>query len=314
MRKIKQYVTEYWREEFHPGYYLFVFLFLVLSLVLNYYFRVGEWLYRLAMTKRDPIVWIYNLFFYGLPYLIALSAASYFGRQDWKWVKSKSFWIRFGVCLFVISLILSTWFHKPFADYFFTKNPDRYYAKLWFMSFKMHIFTLIPVGIFYYLKDRDLPFLYGLGKKGFDSSAYLWIVLIIIPSIFLFSFSPHFTGFYPICKPSEMQYVRFISSTWAMIIYEITYAGMYIWVEVLFRGFLVVGMAKVLGKNAIMPMVVIYCFIHFAKPAGEATTAIFGGYILGILAYRTQNIMGGVILHITVAMGMEFFAMWQLIR
>lgn len=311
MKKLKNYVIEYWKEDYHPGYYATVALFLVVSLFLNYYFNIGYKLYYMAMRERNPLTLIYNLFFYGVPYLFTMSAYGYF-KKDWSWVYKKEFWLRFGLVLLVMDLVLGTWFHRPFAKSLFDNNPDRYFAMLWFMSFKMHLFTLVPVGLFYYFKDRELPFLYGLRFKGFDAKPYWIVAAIVIPTIFLVSFSPHFTGYYPICKPSEMKFVRFISPVNATILYEITYAGMYVWVEVLFRGFLVVGMSKVLGKNSILPMAAMYCFIHFAKPAGEATTAIIGGYILGILAYRTENIMGGVVLHITVAMGMEFFAMWQL--
>ena len=50
------------------------------------------------------------------------------------------------------------------------------------------------------------------------------------------------------------------------------------------------------------------CFLHFGKPAGEAISSIFGGYILGILAFRSRNIYGGLIAHLGVAWGMDWLA------
>ena len=70
-----------------------------------------------------------------------------------------------------------------------------------------------------------------------------------------------------------------------MIFYELAYGWNFISIELLFRGFLVIGMVKLMGRHAILPMIVVYSFIHFGKPAGECISAIFGGYILGIIAY-----------------------------
>jgi hypothetical protein len=58
-------------------------------------------------------------------------------------------------------------------------------------------------------------------------------------------------------------------------------------------------------------MVVVYAFLHFGKPAGETISSIFGGYILGILAFQSRNIFGGLIAHLGVAWGMEYFAYLQ---
>jgi hypothetical protein len=55
-------------------------------------------------------------------------------------------------------------------------------------------------------------------------------------------------------------------------------------------------------------MITVYCFLHFGKPAGEAISSIFGGYILGILAFRSRNIYGGLIAHLGVAWGMDWLA------
>ncbi|MEA2041122.1 MAG: CPBP family intramembrane glutamate endopeptidase, partial [Bacteroidota bacterium] len=71
---------------------------------------------------------------------------------------------------------------------------------------------------------------------------------------------------------------------------------------------LIVGMAKVLKKEAVLPMVAFYVFIHFGKPALEAISSFFGGFILGIHSYYTKNIMGGIIIHMGIAWLMELAA------
>ena len=90
--------------------------------------------------------------------------------------------------------------------------------------------------------------------------------------------------------------------------YEIAYGLDFITVEYLFRGFMVIGMMSVLGRGSVLSMAVIYCFLHFGKPAGEAISSIVGGYILGVVAYETQSIWGGIIVHMGIAWMMEAIA------
>ena len=79
-------------------------------------------------------------------------------------------------------------------------------------------------------------------------------------------------------------------------------------VELMFRGFFVIGMSSVLGREAVVPMAVFYCTIHFGKPEAEAISSLFGGYLLGAIAYQTRSIWGGVIVHIGLAWMMELVA------
>jgi membrane protease YdiL (CAAX protease family) len=62
------------------------------------------------------------------------------------------------------------------------------------------------------------------------------------------------------------------------------------------------------GRAALMPMVTLYAFWHFGKPIPEAIGSIFAGYILGVIALRTRSIVGGIIVHVGVALGMDFAA------
>ncbi|MFC2123982.1 CPBP family intramembrane glutamic endopeptidase [Bacteroidota bacterium] len=81
--------------------------------------------------------------------------------------------------------------------------------------------------------------------------------------------------------------------------------------EIVFRGFLVLGMMKFLGKGSVYPMVAIYCFYHFGKPWGEAVSSIIGGYILGVISLYMRTIFGGLLIHIGIAWMMELVAAIQ---
>ena len=71
------------------------------------------------------------------------------------------------------------------------------------------------------------------------------------------------------------------------------------------------ALSRYMGAGVIMPMVAVYAFLHFGKPMGETIGSIFGGTILGILAYYSRSILGGIIIHVGVAYLMEFTAFLQ---
>ena len=89
------------------------------------------------------------------------------------------------------------------------------------------------------------------------------------------------------------------------LLYEISYGIDFITIEVFFRGFVVLAFAHFVGKDAILPMAAFYCTIHFGKPLPECISSYFGGLLLGILVYKTQTIIGGLIVHLGIAWLME---------
>ena len=104
----------------------------------------------------------------------------------------------------------------------------------------------------------------------------------------------------------------FRSPAWLpMAIYEFVYGLDFFNTEFLFRGFMIIGLAHILGKDTIVPMLVTYCFLHFGKPVGEAISSIVGGYILGVIAFYTRSIWGGVMVHAGLAWMMELAAYLQ---
>ena len=93
---------------------------------------------------------------------------------------------------------------------------------------------------------------------------------------------------------------------WVTVVgYEIAYGLDFITVEFLFRGFMVIGMVHLLGRKSVLAMAVVYCLLHFGKPAGEAVSSLAGGYVLGAIAFETRSIWGGIIVHVGIAYMME---------
>jgi hypothetical protein len=153
--------------------------------------------------------------------------------------------------------------------------------------------------------DKKIEGLYGLCKNATHVKTYFYAFLIMLPFLIATSYTPDFLNAYPQYRvwnyAGAFQLPTWLNGT----IYEILYAIDFINIELFFRGAMVIGLTCVLGPRAVLPMVVFYCTIHFGKPIGETISSVFGGYLLGALAYQTKHIWGGVVAHIGIAITME---------
>jgi hypothetical protein len=101
---------------------------------------------------------------------------------------------------------------------------------------------------------------------------------------------------------------------WQLIgLFELFYANDFIGVEGMFRGALVIGLSRWLGCRAVLPMALTYMCIHLGKPDLELCSSVIGGYILGVLAWRTHHLWGGIIIHLGIAMFFEVIGITRLI-
>ena len=171
------------------------------------------------------------------------------------------------------------------------------------------LLVALPLFLLHFFSQPKTEF-YGLNRS-FDVRPYLTILLIILPFISVASFENSFQTYYPTYKTNLVAEALLWPSWLPMIIYEFAYGLDFFNTEFLFRGFMVIGLAHILGRDAIIPMVAVYCFLHFGKPAGEAVSSIVGGYVLGVIAFYSKSIWGGVILHIGLAWMMELAAYLQ---
>jgi len=146
---------------------------------------------------------------------------------------------------------------------------------------------------------------WGLTTKGFSARPYFLILAMLIPLIGLASTQHDFLHVYP-----KVRNISFISGhtrvlwLWKLL-YEISYGLDFVSIELFFRGFLVIGLSRYAGPAVILPMAAFYCTIHFGKPLGECITSFFGGLALGVIAWRSRSILGGLIVHLGMAWIME---------
>jgi len=146
---------------------------------------------------------------------------------------------------------------------------------------------------------------YGLTTRNFRARPYFLILMCMLPLIALASTRPDFLHTYP--KVKNIAFLGgYTHPVWPwQLLYEISYGLDFLNIELFFRGFLVIGLARYAGEYAILPMAAFYCTIHFGKPLGECISSFFGGLALGVIALRSRTILGGLIVHLGLAWLME---------
>jgi hypothetical protein len=297
MKKLWKFLKEHWKEDFAPQTYVPVALLLITLLIANY-----------SVDFEDTVLDYLSGFekfasyflFYAIPYYLTV------------WIilrkSSGKVWTYrfFAKSLFGLS-ILSLDSSLPFLQLLLADADPQLFRWLYKVSVNMIslITVLLPLYLCSRLAESKHENFYGLSPHRFDSSPYFQMLLIMLPIIIAATFLPGFLKQYPMYKSTSAHEILGVPEFVTAITYEFAYGLDFVTVELLFRGFLVIGMVELLGRKSVLAMAVVYCLLHFGKPAGEAISSIFGGYILGVIAYETKSIWGGVIVHAGIAWMME---------
>ena len=311
MKYLLKSILSFVKEDFNKILYPFVAIFIAIAIYCNYFL---DWSYGnfedSVLDALDPgfkqhfyYFLFYSFAYYGTWIIVALVS------KDLKIFVSIKFWIASVFGLAILALDGSFGYIRQIDFHQIDKQHARYIGKI--LLDAVSIFTIFtPLYIFYWFtKHRYDVFYFGLHNKNVKWKPYSIIVLIMSFLVFLISFDSDFQHYYPV-------YDRYgiTKSDDAMLyiwIFEIIYGLDFISIELLFRGFLVIGIGCIVGKKALLPMVTTYAFLHFGKPINESISSVFGGYILGVLALTTRNIWGGVIVHMGTAWLMELMAYFQ---
>lgn len=253
-------------------------------------------------------MWMFPLF-YSLMYF-AMAIPVMFFQKEYKLLQNSRFYIK---SLFFIILYGMSIGYFGYGDWEF---PSLFLEEKLFIfriisQLKGSFIFIIPLFFLKISIDKKVVGLYGLSRNTKHIPAYSIFFLMLLPFLIAMSFTSDFQLAYPQFHPWKYE-SAFGSSTWLYtMLYEITYGIDFIKTELLFRGMLVIGMITIMGKKSVLPMVAMYAAIHFGKPLGETISSVFGGYILGALAFQTRHIWGGVIVHICIALSMEIMGFVQ---
>jgi hypothetical protein len=266
-----------------------------LLIFLNYHFLVEN---RIAANPSPLSIFIYRYLIYlvafTIPYLLVLFTS-----------KEKTFNnINFISLLLLAPAVFSSKTTMSFHFDISNNSDQNYFWELvlyWpLLTVMIVLILLIPRRIFHPGEN-----FYGVKIKGIDWKPYWLMLLIMLPLIAVASTQNDFLEMYPKMKMMSGFYHPENFGFWEKLLFELAYGSDFISIELFFRGFLVLGFVKWFGKDAILPMALFYCTIHFGKPLGECISSFFGGMLLGVVVYNTRSIFGGLIVHLGIAWLME---------
>ncbi len=305
MKKILLYLKEHIANESSNGFFILIFCGLVFGSILYRYqsgFDYNFWFYDFRL--------FYGFLFYGLPLLLicVLYAST---RKDWKFMRQRDFWMNAAVIVFV----LFGAHYLSFYNLIISQQPAE--LELWLRQILYHqhasIWYIVPALLYWYFLDKEnKDSFYGLTYRNFDWRTYALMLVIVVPFIIWASFRTDFLETYPRYKPSLAEGYLGVPYLATVFVHEFFYLLQFLALELFFRGFIVLSLARYMGNGAVWVMVWLYVLIHFGKPWPETFSSAFGGYILGVLALKTRTVMGGVYIHGGVALLMEIFAYLQL--
>jgi len=174
---------------------------------------------------------------------------------------------------------------------------------VWWSGWRVAGYVVVPVLVLRCLPGQRLAD-YHISLRNFGKHLWIYAVLfaLVAPAVLIASTSESFRQLYPFYRMANRSYADF--ATW-----ELLYAAQFLALEFFFRGFILQGLRRALGANAIFVMLIPYCMIHFGKPFAETIGAIGAGLVLGTLAMRTRSIWGGVVIHVGVAISMDLLAL-----
>jgi hypothetical protein len=290
MKKIVAYLREY-IVSVDKRVLLIATVFTALLVFCNYYFDLNRTIRQLDSMLQYLCWFLIFLFAFGFGYALQFffSPSSFTNQRFW-------------FLLFLAPAIFS-WKMVYALDIQFSHDPleNRYWTAVVYWPFKVAVITIL-LFVINILTGKQQRF-YGVTLSNFSVRPYLIMLLIMLPLVAAASTQPDFLAMYP-----RMQNIDFLQQPgkgWHKLLYQLSYGSDFFSIELFFRGFLIFAFAKYVGQGAILPMAIFYCTIHFGKPLGECISSYFGGIILGVVAYRTQTILGGFLVHVGIAWLME---------
>ena len=150
------------------------------------------------------------------------------------------------------------------------------------------LFFLVPLAIVVFA-FRDRPSRYGLQLGDWRWGLGLAVIgcAVMTPIVLLLSGAPDFREYY---APS-MDPLPSLLATNVMDLVS---------TEFIYRGFLMLALARVFGPIALVIALFPFTFTHLTKPEAELLSTFAGGAVYGWLTWRTGSIWWGALAHVYI--------------
>jgi membrane protease YdiL (CAAX protease family) len=105
--------------------------------------------------------------------------------------------------------------------------------------------------------------------------------------------------------PDFQSYYQRYAADWSDLLLD-TALRMFAW-EFLCRGYMLFGLERSIGKNAIFVQAIPFVLLHLGNPFLETLACIPGGFIFGYIAYRARSFLPCFVIHFGIYMMMLSF-------
>jgi hypothetical protein len=291
MKKIAGYLKDYFLNV-DKKVFVLSSLFIAGAIYVNYHFKVEKVIVRLPFWQKYGAWFLIFLIAFTFPYILSFLFKKKIEKDP-----------KFFLLLFIAPALFAWKLSATIQFNFYTDEAkNKYWNHIAYWPIKLLIIAAC-LWIIWKLFEKKQPF-YGFNLKNFKPGPYLIMLLIMVPLVAAASTQNDFLSMYP--KLKSIQFFLYEENKgWYKLLYELSYGSDFLSIELFFRGFLILAFVKWAGKEAILPMALFYCTIHFGKPLGECISSYFGGIILGVITYNTRTIVGGLMVHLGIAWMME---------
>lgn len=135
---------------------------------------------------------------------------------------------------------------------------------------------------------RDYGIALGNPKVWIRDVIFFYLIFLIILSI-AFRFT-NLKNIYPLYRKATQGMGYFFFYQMIQLWYMIGW-------EFFFRGFMLFGLERSLGRMSVLVQAIAFGLAHFRKPQLEAYGAVIAGVFLGLIALRARSFLPCIILH-----------------
>ena len=276
MKQIINYLRSYVKDHLNKRYFIAICLYTGILLLLNFYLEPTK-------SSRSLYRWTDHSFTYYLVLYLIGFVIPYLGyyfflrKQEVTFLFSAKFWglVLFSVLLFSSRSSLIYYYQVYLAKSIYGPTAQSQFIFRVVFTLGKGLLVLLPLLIYWYLRDKPQQSFYGINKKQLDLKPYFIMILIMIPIIIIASQNPGFLKKYP--RAQMMPAIQLFNKEHFPFIlgFELLYILDFYAIELFFRGFLILAFVKYAGARAILPAAVFYTCIHFGKPFGRSAQFFF---------------------------------------
>lgn len=275
-------------------HWIILMVFCSLSVYINYAFGLNR-----AIDRMSPFnEYLAYIALYAVHTVFAYLLYSFFSGNYAYW-KKPGFLFLLLASFLIFAFRAVMYQHHHWVESISDESVGRLNALVTNDLFRLCYLSL-PVIVIWYFFDRNQN-LYGCSVEHHKWKLYWTLLLCMVPLIIGASVLGDFLDYYP----RFAKLYRYDPPVWKILLFELFYGLDFTSIELFFRGFMVMAFARYVGIHAILPMAAFYLSIHYGKPMGEAISSFFGGTILGVIAFHSRSILGGIMVHAGIAWLME---------